>query len=74
MPSLPKVQFHSLHMNKSNVIASNIQTIIKKSWDVAIWLKYQSLTLKIGVNKSLRHIALGCNIRTTVSCDFVIVR
>lgn len=29
MPSLPKVQFHSLHMNKSNVIASNIQTIIK---------------------------------------------
>lgn len=29
MQSLPKVQFHSLHMNKSNVIASNIQTIIK---------------------------------------------
>lgn len=30
MPSLPKVQFHSLHMNNSNVTASNIQTIIKK--------------------------------------------
>lgn len=29
MQSLPKVQFHSLHMNNSNVTASNIQTIIK---------------------------------------------